>query len=87
MTYEEKRKEIHRLAGNVDLMTDNIAARDDICWLITELEKAWGALEFYAEDAWKVHGDTSCGRGAGGQQMTCRIDYDQGKRAREALNS
>jgi hypothetical protein len=46
VTYEEKKKEIKRLAGNVDLITENLSARDNICWLITELEKAWSALEF-----------------------------------------
>jgi hypothetical protein len=89
MTYEDKRAWLARLdrsyhqpkAGSVNV------SWTDLSFAIKELEKAWSALdmmrsalEFYADERnyerYWVDGITD----------SCKVEEDEGKKAREALN-
>ena len=74
MTYEEKKKYIRAEREKYDQYVD-------IEFFIEELEKAWAALEFYANPATHDPKDPS-----GYRPETTPIFEDDGKRAREALN-
>jgi hypothetical protein len=81
MTYEDKKKRLR------DTVNTNTLFGPDGMWVCRELEKAWSALdkmrsalEFYADERnyerYWVDGITD----------SCKVEEDEGKKAREALN-
>ena len=77
MTYEEKKS---KLKGIDMFGSFGGATGPNYKWLKSELEKAWAALEFYADEKnYKYTSDRFS------DEPYILIKDDQGKRAREAL--
>lgn len=69
MTYEEKKHRIIQIKRNVEFATAT-STKSYVHWMADELEKAWAALEMYANI----------------NNYDAVIHLDEGQVAREALN-